>query len=106
MKTMKTQKPVVVDIYGQHYTLRGDADEPYVRELARYVDKKIREVVAQTKISDLGRLAILSAINIAHELYQLRDEQQHHQMAIRQIGRKTRDIIESLEGEFDDLRLH
>jgi hypothetical protein len=27
-------------------------------------------------------------------------------MAIRQIGRKTRDIIESLEGEFDDLRLH
>jgi cell division protein ZapA len=105
MKTLKTRKPVVVEIYGQPYTLRGDAEEPYVRELGRYVDKKLREVAAQTKISDLGRLAILSAINIAHELHQLREEQQHHQMAIRQIGRKTRDIIESLEGEFDDLRL-
>jgi len=102
---MKTQKPVVVEIFGQEYTLRGDADEPYVRELARYVDKKIREVAAKTKTNDLRRLAVLSAINIAHDYRQLFDEQQHHQVAIRQIGRKTKDLIESIEEEFDDLRL-
>ncbi len=105
MRGVKTKKPVVVEIFGQNYTLRGDADEPYVRELARFVDRKLRDLSAQTKVSDLSRLAILSAINIAHEYYQLRDEQQQHQTAIRQIGRKTRDIIESLEGEFDDLQL-
>ena len=104
--TMKTQKPVVVEIYGQQYTLRGDADEPYVRELAQYVDKKIREVAAKTKTNDLRRLAVLSAINIAHDYRRLLDEQQHHQMAIRQIGRKTKDLIESIEEEFDDLKLH
>jgi cell division protein ZapA len=104
--TMKTSKPVVVEIFGQQYTLRGDADEPYVRELARYVDKKIREVAAKTKTNDLRRLAVLSAINIAHDYRRLADEQQHHQVAIRQIGRKTRDLIESIEEEFDDLRLH
>jgi cell division protein ZapA len=103
---MKTKKPVVVEIFGQSYTLRGDADEPYVRELARYVDRKLRDLAGQTKTTDLGRLAILSAINIAHEYYQLRGEQQQHHMTIRQIGRKTRDIIESLEGQFEDLRLH
>jgi len=103
---MKTQKPVVVEIYGQQYTLRGDADEPYVRELAQYVDKKIREVAAKTKTNDLRRLAVLSAINIAHDYRRLLDEQQHHQMAIRQIGRKTKDLIESIEEEFDDLKLH
>ncbi|MEW6324338.1 MAG: cell division protein ZapA [Nitrospirota bacterium] len=102
---MKTKKPVDVEIFGQRYTLRGDADEPYVRELARYVDKKLRDVSTHAKVSDLARLAILSAINIAHEYYQLRDAQQQHQVAIRQIGRKTRDIIESLEGEFEDLPL-
>jgi len=103
---MKVRRPVSVEIFGHAYTLRGDADEPYVRELARFVDKKIRDVAVQAKVTDLGRLAILASINIAHELYQLQGEQQHHQMAIRQIGRKTRDIIESLEGEFEDLQLH
>jgi cell division protein ZapA len=104
--TVKTDKPVVVEIFGQQYTLRGDANESYVRDLARYVDKKIREVAAKTKTNDLRRLAVLSAINIAHDYRQLVDEQQHHQMAIRQIGRKTKDLIESIEDEFDDLRLH
>jgi cell division protein ZapA len=104
--TVKSHKPVVVEIFGQEYTLRGDADESYVRELARYVDKKIREVAAKTKTSDLRRLAVLSAVNIAHDYRRLADEQQHHQLAIRQIGRKTRDLIESIDEEFDDLRLH
>ncbi|HTP41683.1 MAG TPA: cell division protein ZapA [Nitrospiria bacterium] len=102
---MKTQKPVVVEIFGQQYTLLGDADESYVQELARYVDKKMREVAAKTKTNDLRRLAVLSAINIAHEFRRLTDEQHQHQMAIRQIGRKTRDLIESIEEEFDDLQL-
>jgi cell division protein ZapA len=103
---MKEKKPVTVEIFGQQYTLRGDAEERYVQDLARFVDKKIREVAAHAKVNDPGKLAILSAINIAHDYFQLREDQQHHHMAIRQIGRKTRDIIDSIEGEFDDLHLH
>ena len=103
---MSTKKPVAVEIYGHHYALRGEGDERYVQELARYVDRKIRDVAGQTKVTDMSRLAILSAINIAHDFFRLREEQQQHQVAIRQIGRKTRDIIDSIEVEFEDLRLH
>ncbi|MDC4222875.1 MAG: cell division protein ZapA [Candidatus Manganitrophus sp.] len=33
-----------VEIFGHRYTLRGDADEAYAKELAGYVDKKMTEM--------------------------------------------------------------
>lgn len=103
---MAARKPVTVEILGQRYTLRGEGDERYVQGLAQYVDKKIRDVAGHSKATDLSKLAIMAAINIAHESFQLREERQQHSLAMRQIDRKTRDMIDSIEGEFEDLRLH
>ncbi|MFO0775655.1 MAG: cell division protein ZapA [Nitrospiraceae bacterium] len=63
-------KTVNVDIYGQRYALLGDADETYVRRLAQYVDEHMRAVAEGLKTVTPSKLAVLAAVNIAHELFQ------------------------------------
>ena len=66
-------EPVKVEIYGQVYSLRGADDPAHIRELASYVDKKMKEVEKGTGTVDPHRLAILTALTIADELHGLQD---------------------------------
>ena len=63
-----------VEIYGQRYPLRTDGDDEYVRSLAGFVDRKMREVAESTPTVDSLKLAILAALNIADEYFQLKLE--------------------------------
>ena len=63
-----------VEIYGQHYTLRGDGDGPYVQELASYVDGKMNDITQNSAVVDSLKVAILAALNIADEYHQLKRE--------------------------------
>ena len=57
---------VRVEIFDTVYNLRG-TDPAYIKQLAEYVDSKMRAVASQTSIVDTIRLAVLAAINIADE---------------------------------------
>ena len=63
-------KKIEVEIYGQRYTIRGDADEAYMKRLAAFVDENMKSVGKGMKTATLSKLAVLAAINIAHELFQ------------------------------------
>lgn len=63
-------KAIDIEIYGQRYIIKGEADEPYVRKLASFVDEHMRQVGKDMKTATLSKLAVLAAINIAHELFQ------------------------------------
>jgi cell division protein ZapA len=91
-----------VEIFGHRYTLKGDSDEEYVRELASYVDQKMNEMAEHTPDNLLSKLAILTSINITHELFQLRSAQKERDEVI---GGKTQDLIESIEEQFEAFKL-
>jgi len=93
---------LTVGIFGHQYTLKGEADETYARELAAFVDRKMNEMAGHTKGIQPAKLAILAAINISHELFQLKNRQKEKDTCI---GRKTKDIIESIEEQFEELKL-
>ncbi len=59
---------VTVTIFGSEYTLKGDADPAYVREVARIVDERMREVAGKVQSPVLGKVAILAAVNLADEM--------------------------------------
>ncbi|MBI3663791.1 MAG: cell division protein ZapA [Acidobacteria bacterium] len=65
-------KNIQVEIFNHSYNVRGDLDEAYVAELARFVDAKMRSVAAATRTVDSLRIAVLAALNIADELHALR----------------------------------
>ena len=60
---------VQVEIYGQAYNIKGGNDSAYTRELAAYVDGKMRAIEKGTGTVDPLRVAILTAITIADELH-------------------------------------
>ena len=63
-------KTVQIEIYGQRYAITGDAEEEYIKQLAKFVDQHIQTLAGGMKAATLSRLAVLTAINIAHQLFQ------------------------------------
>ncbi|HHJ52526.1 MAG TPA: cell division protein ZapA [Caldithrix abyssi] len=61
-----------VNIFGSEYTLMSDNDENFVKEIARYVDEKMREIDKNQNINSSTRVAVLAALNVAEELFQER----------------------------------
>jgi cell division protein ZapA len=92
-----------VEILGQQYRIKGVEDQAYLDRLAKYVDQRMRELAAHAKNAAPSKLAVLTAINITHDLFQLRSQ---HQLTEATIEKKTKDLIESIEEQFDDLELH
>jgi cell division protein ZapA len=80
------KRPVSVQIAGQKYTLRSDAEEPKVRALASFVDARLREVQKQTRNPDTQALAILTALQIAEILFNEREEIAELKKRIRDKG--------------------
>lgn len=87
-------RSISVEIFGERYIIHGDSEEPYMKELARFVDKMMREVADNTKAISRPKIAILAAINITHELFQLKLRQKETEEAIE---KRTEAIIKSIE---------
>jgi len=68
----QTAPSIRVEIYNQTYNIRGHADTEYILQLAEFVDRRMREIASGSLTVDSLRVAILAALNIADELYQLR----------------------------------
>jgi cell division protein ZapA len=67
---MKT--PVTVQIAGQRFSLRGDQDERAMREMAAYVDGRMKELQKHTRTADTQSLAVLAALQITEDLFKER----------------------------------
>jgi cell division protein ZapA len=89
-ETMST----TIEILGREYKIRGAADAAYIQEVARYVDAKLREVSQAGALPASERTAILAAINIADELFQLRRASTDE---FSSIERRTQSLIRLLD---------
>jgi cell division protein ZapA len=68
------KKSVRVNILGQDYLIKGDAEEAYIREVAAYLDQKMRTVAEGMPARSHAKVAVLAALNIADELFKEREE--------------------------------
>ena len=69
-------KLLKVNIYGQDYILKSTADQKYINKIAEYVNSKMKEI-EETGLdanSQQLKIAVLSAMNIADELFQSLDK--------------------------------
>ena len=69
---MKKNK-VVIHLMGRDYTLLTDEDAAQVQRLARYVDRRMREVSITTRAGE-GMVPTLTAMTLADELFRAQDE--------------------------------
>lgn len=68
-------EPVNVTLLDREYTVGVGADErDSLMAAAKLLDSKMREVRGANRMAAVDRVAVLAALNLAHELQQLRDE--------------------------------
>lgn len=85
-----------VEIFGEVYHVRGSDENGYLQSLADLVDKKMREVAEHTK-GDAARIAILAALNLAEELFELQSRQEGERVEIREkVAALTEELTEAL----------
>ena len=90
---------VQVTIYGQQYPIKGSANEEYIRKIASFVDSKMREVEAQVSVRSSLKIAVLSALNIAAELFTVQDEKEQ---LLAQYEEKAQEITEFINQGLKD----
>lgn len=88
------KRAVSVQIAGQRYALRSDADDREVRRLAEFVDGKIKEVQKAARTPDTQSVAILAALQIAEELFEARRSREDLKKKVRDRSRAILDYIE------------
>lgn len=91
---MGKEKTVEIKVFGQTYTVKTDADENHIREVAKYVNEKIDEVLKKTRSVSTLNVAILTALNIADDLLK---ERANRMMILREIELKSKDLVEKID---------
>ena len=90
---MSNNEPVSVHILDREYTVGVEpAERESLTAAARVLDGKMREIRGSNRMAAVDRIAVLAALNLAHELQQLRDEQvaqqQRFQTAMNELNRR------------------
>lgn len=95
---MTNKKKVNVTIDGRNFTVIGDSSEDYIKKLADYVDKKIKEMTQKNDKLSSSMAAILACLNISDELYKLKRE-------LETLKKKAKDPLENYENLIKELNM-
>jgi len=93
---MDTKNLVQVQIFGHSYTIRGEADQAYILEVAAYVDRKMREITEKLPVASLSKVAILASLNIADELFKERARQQAESQQLNHQAARLNAVLDDL----------
>jgi cell division protein ZapA len=86
---------VTVVIAGEEYSIRAQASAEYTRECAAYVDTRLSEIMRQGSLVQAHKAAILAALALADELFQVRSE-------LESVRAEVAARADSLLGEIED----
>jgi len=88
------KRSVSVQIAGLRYSLKTDEDDRWVKTLAAYVDAKIREAQKHARTPDTQAIAVLTALQIAEELFNERREWAELRKKVREKSQLLLDYLE------------
>jgi len=89
-----------IQIYGKTYSLKSSSSEVDAEEVAAYVDSRMKELVAARGKTSTLDLAILTALNIAQELMELRIQSGAKEEAEQN---KLQQLVEALDKELQHI---
>lgn len=97
---MDTKTLVQVEIFGQSYTIRGEADQEYILGVAAYLDRKMHEITEKlpvtTASSSLSRVAVLAGLNIADELMKERARRERLEQALGERAARLNAVLDDV----------
>jgi cell division protein ZapA len=94
---MPQPRVVHVEVHGQRYPIRTTLDPGYVQDLASYVDRRMALASGASPSTDMLGLAVLTALNIADELFRARDERDDSSSVTARAAALERIVDQALE---------
>jgi cell division protein ZapA len=86
---------VRVEILGREYTVKSEEGEERVKNIAAYVNRKIKEVSESSQTVSTLNLAILAALNIANDYLQAVEDQKTFWQSIEARSGRLIEMINS-----------
>ncbi|QOW25108.1 cell division protein ZapA [Lysobacter sp. H23M47] len=97
---MSDAKPVSIQLLDREYTVGCVAEErDSLLAAAKMLDAKMREIRGGNRMAALDRVAVLAALNLAHDLEQLREETARRE---KDLSRSFGELNRKLDGLFND----
>ncbi len=94
-----SSEPVNVRLLDREYTIGVEPDErDSLLAAAKLLDGKMREIRGNNRMAAVDRIAVLAALNLAHELQQLRNESDSRD---RELSRTLTDLQRKLDGALE-----
>ncbi|MBL7074600.1 cell division protein ZapA [candidate division KSB1 bacterium] len=90
---MDNKTTLKVNIFGTEYPIKSNTDTEYIKQVADFVDRKMREIDKNISVKSSLKVAILAALNIADELFQERKERER---LVADLEDRAREISDSL----------
>lgn len=87
---------IQVQIYGQPYQIKAGSDPEYIKTVADYVDQKMREIASMAPTVDSLKIAVLAALNITDEFFQLKHESKTRDRELEQRTDRLQKILNSV----------
>lgn len=96
------KRNIDIDILGHKYTIKSDAEEGQVFNIVNYLNEKIEEVLQTTKTVDTLNVLVLASLNIAGELFRIKDEETELR---RQVENKSQRLISFIDSQIEDMEI-
>jgi len=74
LENCSQKKRVQVEIFGDSYIVKGEAEDKHILQVADYVDIKMNMITQRNPHLSAKQIAVLAALNIADELYKLQED--------------------------------
>ncbi|HEY4395311.1 MAG TPA: cell division protein ZapA [Polyangia bacterium] len=87
------KQSVTVHIAGVKYALKTDEDERWVKSVAALVDERFREIQKKARTPDTQAVAMLTALQIAEELFRERRDTSELRKRIREKSQSLLDVL-------------
>jgi cell division protein ZapA len=91
-----------VKIYGAEYSITSHEDMNCIKEVAEYVDEKMREVDVTGRVDSSLKIAILASVNIAGELFHLKKEMDQLRKQLEDKIRQLNKVIDQKVSKYSD----
>ena len=84
-----------VSIFGHDYTVKAQADETYIADVAQYVDQKMREIEKELPSSQsTTRIAILAAMSVTDDYFA---EKRQRNQIVSEVEEKASSLVEFID---------
>ncbi len=97
MEDQNSRSSVKVNIGGDIFLLKSDKDPEYVQKIAKLVDDKIKRIAKHTHVRSQAKIAVLAALNIAEQFYDLQTSYEQNNITLNTIELKSKDVCDKID---------